>query len=326
MWTHFRGRQFSERGLAVFLIFIVCLIGLWGICEISKAMSPGILCLKLLELGLGDYGGGVGMGSLVSGAMISLTGIDPGYLPGILEAGLPVAAFGSGVTTTLAEGMPHDTGEQPLVQQVVPADRQTGCEVAIYHTHNAETYVPLDGKSKVEGKNGGVSLVGEEIVKVLEKAGIRAVHDLTIHDYPDFPTSYIRSEATARRLVEENPDLKVLIDLHRDAGLPKKETVKVGGEDVARILFVVGNGERLANPHWRENYAFAQSIAHRLEERYPGVLKAVRLKDGRYNQHLFPHAVLVEVGSDKNTLEECLRAARCLASVLVEVVEEAGNG
>ncbi len=113
-----------------------------------------------------------------------------------------------------------------------------------------------------------------------------------------------------------------MIDLHRDAGLPRKETVRVGGEDAARILIIVGNGERLPNPHWRENYAFAQLIACRLEEKYPGILKAVRLKDGRYNQHVFPGAVLVEIGSEKNTLQECLRAGRCLADVLVEIVEE----
>jgi|GEM_PF-1615198 len=323
MLVRFKERQFPVRGLAVFLISFLCLLGFWGMLEIPRA-----LLLKsgsypnLLAWGLGGRGGEWEEHSLLNGALICLTGVDARYLPGILEVGLPTAAFGGVTTTTLARGQAWETGEQSLSPRENPESEPKSYEVAIYHTHNAETYLPLDGKSKVDGKNGGVSLVGEEIVKVLAKAGIRAVHDLTIHDYPDFPRSYIESEVTAQRLVRENPGLKVLIDLHRDAGLPKKETVKVGGEDVARILLVVGNGERLANPHWRENYVFAQSIAHRLEERYPGVLKAVRLKAGRYNQHVSPRAILVEVGSDKNTLAESMGAVRCLANVLVELLEE----
>ncbi|HHW41821.1 MAG TPA: stage II sporulation protein P [Syntrophomonadaceae bacterium] len=327
MLVRFKERQLPARGLAVFFGLCLCLLGFWGMVEIHRTLLLKIVSYPdLLEWGLGGRGGEWEEHSLLGGALICLTGVDARYLPGILEAGLPAAAFGGATTTTFAGGRTWEMVEQSLSQQVVAENEPAGCEVAIYHTHNAETYIPLNGRSKVDGKNGGVSLVGEEMVKVLGEAGIRAVHDLTVHDYPDFPTSYIKSEVTARKLVQENPELKVLIDLHRDAGLPKKETARVGGEDVARILLVVGTGERLANPHWRENYAFAQSIAHRLEERYPGVLKAVRLKAGRYNQHISPHAVLVEVGSDKNTLAEGLGAARCLAHVLVELLEESKTG
>lgn len=327
MFVRFKERRLPVRGLAVFLVLFLCLLGFWGMVEIHRALLLKIVSYPdLLDWGLGGRGGKGDGHSLLNGALICLTGVDASYLPGILEVGLPTAAFDRTPTTTFARGQAWERGEQSLSSRNVSKNEAKSYEVAIYHTHNAETYVPLDGKSKVDGKNGGVSLVGEEIVKVLAEAGIRAVHDLTVHDYPDFPRSYIKSEVTAQRLVRENPGLKVLIDLHRDAGLPKKETVRVGGEDVARIMLVVGNGERLTNPHWRENYAFAQSIAHRLEERYPGVLKAVRLKAGRYNQHVSPHAILVEVGSDKNTLAESLGAARCLANVLVELLEESKTG
>jgi stage II sporulation protein P len=46
------------------------------------------------------------------------------------------------------------------------------------------------------------------------------------------------------------------------------------------------------------------------------------LKDGSYNQNLSPKAVLIEVGSDKNTLDECLIAAHCLGEVLAELIQE----
>ena len=265
---------------------------------------------------------------LVNLALLGLTGIDPQYLPGILEQGLPAAPEARGMAAassapTFGAGVEHPLNAAGSSGQSVDLSQQPAL-VAIYHTHNAETYIPYQGQAKVEGQNGGVSLVGQEMVNVLAGAGIRAVHDLTIHDYPDFPTSYLKSGPTASRLVQQNTQLQALLDVHGDAGLPVKETVHVGNEDSARIMIVVGNDNHLPYPHWQwqENYAFAQKVAHRLQEQYPGVLKQVMLKDGRYNQHLLPHAILVEVGSDKNTLNEALVAARCFATVLAEVIKE----
>ncbi|MGD0152699.1 MAG: stage II sporulation protein P [Thermacetogeniaceae bacterium] len=260
-------------------------------------------------------------------AMISLTGIDPNYLPGILEHGLPASMESEEVViapnvAALGTGVEHPLDTAGLASQL-PDLSQKPVLVAIYHTHNAETYIPYQGQAKVEGQNGGVSLAGNEMVKVLAETGIRAVHDLTIHDYPDFPTSYIKSEPTAKKLVQQNKELQALLDVHRDAGLPFKETVRVGNEDSARVMIVVGNGQRgLPDPNWRENYAFAQEVAHRLQERYPGVLKKVLLMEGRYNQHVFPHAILVEVGSEKNTLDEVLVASRCFAEALTDVIKK----
>ncbi len=324
-------REIWGRGLQLFLISVFCLF-CWGMVKVSQ-FSFNLNCpyTTLLAWGLGNREAESGEPLFLSGALVYITGVDPRYLPGVLEKGLPAIPFEEdAVAAAFAGGASVGKEERPL--QAPAAAGESGdaskqpVEVALYHTHNAETYIPLHGKSKVDGKNGGVGLAAEEMVKVLEKAGIKAVHDRTLHDYPDFPTSYIKSEATARRLVQENPALKALVDVHRDAGLSKRETVKVGGQEAARILLVVGNGERLPNPHWRENYAFAQEIANRLEEKYPGILKGVRLKPGRYNQHLSPRALLVEVGGDKNTPAEALGAARCFATVLAELIREERAG
>ncbi len=260
-------------------------------------------------------------------AMVSLAGIDPNYLPGILEHGLPASMESEEMAiapnvSALGNEVEHSLDTAGLARQL-PDLSQKPVLVAIYHTHNAETYIPYQGQAKVEGQNGGVSLAGNEMVKVLAETGIRAVHDLTIHDYPDFPTSYIKSEPTARKLVQQNKELQALLDVHRDAGLPVKETVRVGNEDSARVMIVVGNGQRgLPDPNWRENYTFAQEVANRLQELHPGVLKKVMLMEGRYNQHVFPHAILVEVGSEKNTLDEVLVASRCFAEALAEVIKK----
>ncbi len=167
-----------------------------------------------------------------------------------------------------------------------------------------------------------VSLVAEEMVRVLEEQGIRAIHDLTLHDYPDFARSYIKSEVTGARLVKDYPTLKALIDVHRDAGLERKQVASVDGKSVAVILIIVGTGERFPNPTGERTTLCPEGCPQALKQKFPGVLKEVRLMPGRYNQHLFPHAFLVEVGSEKNTFEEALGAARCFALALGEVLLE----
>lgn len=307
--------QLGQRISALLLSF-VCLMGV-GIGDFSYT--------KLLESGLG---GGVRQTqerSFVRGAFKFTCGIDPLDLSGVLEKGLPYSVTRGRTVAVSSRGIVKQPVEKTLYIDESFLEEEMAkkpIEVAIYHTHNAETYIPLQGKSKDEGRNGGISLVGEEIVKTLSQQGIRAVQDLTIHDYPDHPTSYIKSKVTAKRLLEEYPGLKVLIDLHRDAGIAKKQTVVIGGKESAKLLFIMGNGQRIPNPHWRENYAFARQIANRLDEKYPGLVKAVRLKDGCYNQNLSPNALLVEIGSDKNTLDESLIAARCFAEVVAELIQE----
>jgi stage II sporulation protein P len=314
MYRKFKQRPQLGQRISVLLLSFVCLVGV-GIGDFSYT--------KLLESGLG---GGVRKNqesSFIRGAAKFLFGIDPQDLPGVLKKGLPYCVT-KGKTAMVSSAVKQPVEKTLFIDESFLKEEfaKKPIEVAIYHTHNAETYIPLHGKSRDEGKNGGITVVGEEIVKTLAQHRVRAVQDLTIHDYPDHPTSYIKSKVTAKRLLEEYPDLKILIDLHRDAGIAEKQTVIIDGKQAAKLLFVMGNGQRIPNPHWRENYALARQIANRLDEKYPGLVKAVRLKDGSYNQNLSPKAVLIEVGSDKNTLDECLIAAHCLGEVLSELIQE----
>lgn len=220
------------------------------------------------------------------------------------------------------------------VSQAAPESKPLGTEetqeafapdekplVGIYNTHNAENYYP--GKEKLEGKNGGVSLVAETLSQVLEKKhGIKVVRSVTIHDYPKFELSYSLSAKTAREMLQNFPSLQAIIDVHRDAGLRAREVVKVDNKNVARILLVVGSNARLQHPNWKRNHEFAKKVAATLEKLYPGVSKGVRVQDGRYNQHLHPHSLLVEMGSAKNSLEEAQNAAALLADALAEVIRQ----
>ena len=305
--------------ISVMLLSLACLLSV-GFVDLSYTL--------LLQSGLG---GGSQQTEEQEGAAISklcefLFGIDPFDLSGVLEKGLP---FSITARVSAEAARSRGTSEQPIERNLTIDELQWAealankpVEVAFYHTHNAETYIPEHGKSKIEGKNGGITLVGEEIAGTLTDQGVRVVHDLTIHDYPDFPTSYIKSKTTVNGLLTDYPDLKMLIDLHRDAGVPKKQTVTIDGKESALLLFIVGNSQYVSNPHWRENYALARQVANRLQERYPGIVKDVRLQSGGYNQNISPNVLLIEVGSDKNTFDEALIAGRCLGEVLAELIHE----
>lgn len=214
---------------------------------------------------------------------------------------------------TPAEATPlvrRDWGKAPLV--------------AIYHTHTSESYLPDTGAPRTKGTPGGVVRVGEELAKTLWEAyGIPVVHNRTIHDYPTFRMSYVNSCETAEELVRTYPGLRVVIDLHRDAyqgGKMDNYTTQINGVPTSRVMIVVGSDKLgLPHPHWRENLCFAQELHGIMEQLYPGLSRGVRLReDGRWNQHVHPHAVILEIGEVHHSEAEARAAAQCIARVLQE--------
>ncbi len=195
-------------------------------------------------------------------------------------------------------------------------------QVLIYNTHNSETYQPTFGVEKVEGKNGGVEQVAAHLEQVLAtKYGILSVRPTTIHDYPDWEKSYVNSAKTVKQCLNENPSVQIVLDIHRDAGLPQKGVIATTtGAKMAKLLLVVGSDSQLEHPTWKENWQFAKMVGYKLDKLYPDLLKAVRVQSGRYNQHLHQRSLLVEVGCTQNRLDEALLSAEALADVIYEVL------
>ena len=114
----------------------------------------------------------------------------------------------------------------------------------------------------------------------------------------------------------------LVIDLHRDAvgdGSSYGPTVKVNGESVAQLMFVIGtNGGGLEHPNWTQNLKAAVKIQETGNSIYPGLFRPMIVRNSRYNQHISKGASIIEVGATGNTLEECLLSMQCLANVLDE--------
>lgn len=195
-----------------------------------------------------------------------------------------------------------------------------GAQVLILHTHACESYTPtaenyyaVTKDFRTTDKDFNVVRVGDEIQKELEALGVTVIHDTTLCDEPDFNKSYSNSLAVAKKYLAENPGIKVILDVHRDSiedGQGRQ--VKTNGPDGAsQLMFVVGTDMGGAeHPLWRQNLSFALNLQRRLTDGYPGLMRPINLRSSRFNQQLSTGSIIVEVGSDGNTLEEALAAAR----------------
>ena len=195
-----------------------------------------------------------------------------------------------------------------------------GAQVLILHTHGCESYAPSpdydykpDKDIRTTDRSFNVVRVGDEIQKELETFGIEVIHDTTLCDEPDFNSSYSNSLKIAKKYMEENPGIKVILDVHRDSieGDNGEKVKTVGPDGASQLMFVVGTDMGgLDHPLWRQNLSFALNLQRRLVDKYPTLMRPVNLRSSRFNQQVSTGSIIVEVGSDANTLDEALAAAK----------------
>jgi len=194
--------------------------------------------------------------------------------------------------------------------------------VIIYHTHSSESYMPYkESNYHREEVKGTVREVGDIMEEELEKKGINVIHDKTVHDRPSYNESYNKSLATIQSLKKKYPTAVYIIDLHRDAAASSAKEGKytiIDGKRVAKFSMVVGQ----ANENYVELYDFAKKVGNRAGEMYSGFDGAIIEQNYKYNEFVSNKALLLEVGNNKNTIEEANACGRYFAQVLADVIEE----
>ena len=203
--------------------------------------------------------------------------------------------------------------------QRLPAE---GPQILIIHTHSSEAYTPagLDryeasDTNRTEDERYNIIRVGDELCGIYEAAGLRVIHDRGVYDYPSYTGSYGRSGAAVEAWLAEYPDIAVVIDMHRDAlgseGVVYKIMAEESGTVASQIMLLCGSdASGLEHPGWRSNLALALYLQAAVCESYPSLMRPVSLVQQRYNQHLSSGALIMEVGSSGNTLQEALAAVR----------------
>lgn len=197
--------------------------------------------------------------------------------------------------------------------------------VLIMHTHTTECYSGDEMNGETErntDENVNVVAVGREMASVLESYGIKTVHDGTYHDYPSYQGSYSRALTTIDRILKQYPSIKVVLDIHRDAfvysdGSRLRVACEQNGIQTAQVMLVVGtNSMGLWHDGWRDNLAFAAKIQNAAEIMYPGMMRPVNLRTERFNEHMTHGSLILEVGSNGNTLEEAKEGGRNVARAI----------
>ena len=187
-------------------------------------------------------------------------------------------------------------------------------QILIYHTHSQEAFADSE-----EGNISDTIVgMGNYLTELLEnKYGYNVIHNTSVFDMIDGVldrnTAYNLAETEISSILAANPTVEVVIDLHRDGLDGEKLVTQIDGKQVAKIMFFNGlsrtarngNVDYLPNPYIEENLAFSFQL---------------QIKAQEYYLHLKPRALLIEAGSQLNTVEEEKNAMEPLADILDRVL------
>ncbi|WP_353096097.1 stage II sporulation protein P [Tissierella praeacuta] len=215
-----------------------------------------------------------------------------------------------------------DNIPEPLTVKKFKVDRGKPY-ILIYHTHATESYLLAKSNNyRTPDKKNNMINIGDIMTTVLEANGHKVDHVETIHDLPSYNQSYSRSLNTIKSKINESNNLKVLLDIHRDAilednsnidNIKVKSKIEVGGKSAATFSLVVGPDS--ANKE--QVLGFAKYVKAVSDTLYPGLCRGILIKPrGKYNQYLSDYSALVEVGYNFNTLEEANEGAKLVGEVL----------
>ena len=151
------------------------------------------------------------------------------------------------------------------------------------------------------------------------------IHHTESFDKESRDASYGNALPAIEQLLAENPTIEVVIDLHRDE-MPadRRLVVELQGRPTAQFMFFNGLSrtaksgviESLENPYLDDNLAFSFQMQTASNEYYPGIARRIYLKAYRYNMHMRPKSLLIELGAQNNTVEEIMNAIDPLAHIL----------
>lgn len=207
--------------------------------------------------------------------------------------------------------------------------------ILVYHTHTTEGYELLDlgwysnqYNSRTKDSRKNMVRVGEELVKELEKAGYKVIHDKTVYDN-SYNGAYGRSLVSVEKYLEKYPSIVLTLDVHRDAihydnGTKSKPTAEINGKKAAQVMIISGcEGDGVEDfPKWKDNLTFALHLQNVVEEKYDGLMRPVFFCNRKYNMHVTPCSLLLEFGTDANTLEEAVYSASLIGKSISGMLDK----
>jgi len=218
-------------------------------------------------------------------------------------------------------------GEKLLGKDLKMKQKNDKPQILIYHTHAHETYAD----SRSGNQDDTVVGVGTELTDILQNTyGYNVIHDKTGYDIVngelDRSYAYHQAKVGVTNILKQYPSIEVVIDLHRDSGAARNVTIN--GKKTAQVMLFNGLSRDkdgpityLANPGLQTNIAFSLQMQLKARELYPSLFVRNYLKNYRYNMHLRPKTLLVELGTVNNTVQSAKNAMDPLAKILDTILQ-----
>lgn len=197
-------------------------------------------------------------------------------------------------------------------------------QILIFHTHSQEKFA-----DSTDDDSTSILGVGDYLTELLTGKGYNVIHDRSVYDYVDGKLdrskAYTYAEQGIESILESNPSIEVVIDLHRDGVADTTHLVtEVDGRQMAKIMFfngisysnVKGNINYLYNPYRDDNLAMSLQMHLIGEAYYPGFLRRNYINAYRYCLHERAKSMLIVAGAQTNTFEEVKNAMEPLADML----------
>ena len=197
-------------------------------------------------------------------------------------------------------------------------------QILIFHTHSQEKFA-----DSTDDDSTSILGVGDYLTELLTGKGYNVIHDRSVYDYVDGKLdrskAYTYAEQGIESILESNPSIEVVIDLHRDGVADTTHLVtQMDGKSMAKIMFfngisysnVKGNINYLYNPYRDDNLAMSLQMHLIGEAYYPGFLRRNYINAYRYCLHERAKSMLIEAGAQTNTFEEVKNAMEPLADML----------
>lgn len=209
-------------------------------------------------------------------------------------------------------------------------------QVLILHTHTSEAYAnkftgsfESSFRSRGQKESENIISLGNIVEAALKKAGIGVVHDKTYHDYPEYTGAYSRAKDTIKKNLKKYPSIQVVLDLHRDAiiqssGSRIKPTAVINKKKAAQIMIISGCDDegKLGFKDWELNMRFAVRLQKTMADTYPTLARPINFAPRQYNMNLTHGSLLVEFGTDVNTLDEATYSAQLFSTCLVKTLNK----
>lgn len=200
--------------------------------------------------------------------------------------------------------------------------------IVIFHTHGTEAFLELeDSKYRTTDENYNILGIGKQIASYLQRYGINAIHLKDYNDYPKYNLSYKNSNQSVKKVLSPNKR-NIIVDIHRDGAeensyyeevLAKVKSIAIENKSAATCTLVIGE----KNANYEELKSNAKVFFEIAEDLYPGLFRNIIIRPGAYfNQYISDDALLIEIGSTLNTIDEVKYSANLVSEILLAYIDE----